>query len=519
MQPVGPVEGRADGPGDGPSDGPCDGSVVGRAAQAATTTGEIAEAPTDIEAIRAEGLTARQLRLARRVAQKHDLKPTCDSDAVRQLRLRGIDPFQRINVLDLVVPERGGVAPDDAASLPRPGSDAGETLPSAQVASPMQRRVREVAEIQQDILRRRRRNALLMAARLAFFVALPGLVCGLYFYLVATPIYATHSAFLILKADGGGAAPASILGSSPLATAQDAVAVQDYLTSKDAFRRLDTDLGFTRHFSQDWIDPIQRLDPQASLEAAHKLYKRHVVIGFDPTEGIIRMRVSAADPETAALFASRLIQYAEQRVDSLSRRKRENQLRDAEATLAQAEAARIEAEERLVALQLDNAIVDPEAEILGLRTQITALETQLLEKRLELEALLDNPQPNAARVAGARSDIDRLNTTIAGLRAQMNAPDAAGRSLAEVAAQMQLARADLATRDLMLGEALAQLSATRREGASQVRYLTTSVEPLPPQDPAYPRKFENTVLSFLIFAGIYLRLSLTASILREQVSA
>jgi capsular polysaccharide transport system permease protein len=38
-----------------------------------------------------------------------------------------------------------------------------------------------------------------------------------------------------------------------------------------------------------------------------------------------------------------------------------------------------------------------------------------------------------------------------------------------------------------------------------------------PEDPSYPRKFENTLLSFLIFGGVYLIMSLTASILREQV--
>ena len=36
---------------------------------------------------------------------------------------------------------------------------------------------------------------------------------------------------------------------------------------------------------------------------------------------------------------------------------------------------------------------------------------------------------------------------------------------------------------------------------------------------AYPRAFENTLLAFLIFGGIYLMFSLTASILREQVSS
>ncbi|MEO0773503.1 MAG: capsule biosynthesis protein, partial [Pseudomonadota bacterium] len=60
---------------------------------------------------------------------------------------------------------------------------------------------------------------------------------------------------------------------------------------------------------------------------------------------------------------------------------------------------------------------------------------------------------------------------------------------------------------------------TEIEANKQVRYLTVSVNPIESQDPSYPRKFENTLLAFLIFAGIYLMISLTASILREQVSS
>jgi len=57
------------------------------------------------------------------------------------------------------------------------------------------------------------------------------------------------------------------------------------------------------------------------------------------------------------------------------------------------------------------------------------------------------------------------------------------------------------------------------EANKQVRYLSLSVRPVPSQDATYPRAFENTVLAFLIFSGIYLMISLTASILREQVSS
>lgn len=64
-----------------------------------------------------------------------------------------------------------------------------------------------------------------------------------------------------------------------------------------------------------------------------------------------------------------------------------------------------------------------------------------------------------------------------------------------------------------------QLEAARIEANKQVRYLSLGVSPVAPDEATYPRAFENTVLAFLIFSAIYLMFSLTASILREQVSA
>ncbi|PKP73146.1 MAG: capsule biosynthesis protein, partial [Alphaproteobacteria bacterium HGW-Alphaproteobacteria-6] len=53
-----------------------------------------ADASAEMAAIRAEGLTGRQLRMARRVAQKHGLRARDEFEAVRLLRRKGIDPFQ-----------------------------------------------------------------------------------------------------------------------------------------------------------------------------------------------------------------------------------------------------------------------------------------------------------------------------------------------------------------------------------------------------------------------------------------
>lgn len=101
----------------------------------------------------------------------------------------------------------------------------------------------------------------------------------------------------------------------------------------------------------------------------------------------------------------------------------------------------------------------------------------------------------------------------------MTVGQASEASLARISSELVVAQADLQTRQLMLSQALQQLETARIEADRQSLYLTISVNPVAPDEAAYPRKLENTLLAFLIFSGIYLMLSMTASILREQVSA
>lgn len=477
---------------------------------------------TDIDAIRQEGLTGRQLRMARRVAQKHDLPATSDFDAVRLLREKGIDPFKRANMLELVVPQNKA-QPDNTPAvgqpvqLPQTVPAAKTNLPSTEL-SPAQRRQHEISEMQREIAGRRRRKLVLLLARLGFFVMLPTLITGYFFYAVATPMYATKSEFLVLKADGAGAV-SGLLSGTQFATSQDSIAVQGYLQSKGAMLRLDEEMGFKDHFTQGWIDPIQRLAPNPTNEQAYKVYKRNVKIGYDPTEGVVRMEVSAADPEVSAEFSRRLISYAQDEVNHLSEQKRSDQVSESEAALELAESKRREAQRHLVELQQDGMVLDPEGVILSLRSQINTFEVQLQQKELELAALMDNTRPNRAKVAGVEADINRLSTVIERLNDRMTDASEGENSLANHRVQIQMAQADLATRDLMLQSALQQVESTRMEANRQVRYLTTAVAPVASEEPSYPRKFENTILAFLIFSGIYLLCSLTASILREQVSS
>ena len=486
-------------------------------------TAEDTEKPaTDIDAIRAEGLSGRQLRMARRIALKQGLVPESDYEAVKLLREQGIDPFKRANMFDLVVGrgdsgDAGQAQTSAGGALAAAGSLQSSNLPTTAVMAD-DFRADEIGKMQRAIARRRRWRAALLSLRLLFFVGIPTAIAGYYYFDIATPMYATKSEFVIQQANSPGAGQmGAALAGTGFANSKDSITVQGHLLSREAMLRLDEDIGFKSHFAQDDIDPLKRLEDDASNEEAYKLYKRSVKVGFDPSEGVIKMEVIAADPETSVRFAEQLIGYAEQRVDEQTARLRADQMDGANQSRIEANEKMLEAQQRVVELQERLGVLSPESEVQAVFAQISQLETELLSERLSLRQYLQNARPNEARVNATENKIAELERLISEKRAELTQSTSDSGSLARVSGELLVAQSELETRQGLLAQAESHFEDARLEANRQVLYLSVGVNPVAPDEPTYPRKFENTLLAFLIFSGIYLMVSLTASILREQV--
>lgn len=506
------------------------------AVSAGKTAGQDADLDQQIAAIKAENLTDRQLRIARRIAALHQIEVGSDEEAVLRLRERGIDPSHRTAVGRILSTEGARAQAAPAANTPvvmrrdpLPPAPRGTSMPAIPTPSPAlpsredmteERRAAEIYNIQRDIARRRRRRLMMVMLRLTFFVFLPTLVAGWYYFTVATPLYATKSQFQIQQANsGGGSDLGGLFSGTQLATNPDSVAVQSYLTSRDAMLRLDGDLGFKRAFQDPAIDPIQRLAPDATNEAAYRVYEKSVKIGYDPTEGMINMEVIAPDPQLSQDFSLALIEYAEGQVDQMTARLRDDQMKGAMESYAEAETKVQEAQRRVQDLQQKLGVLDPVAEGGVVMQQVTQLEIELNNKQLELGTLKANPRPQQSRVTTLEGEISRLQDMIANTRLQLTEGNDTRASLATISGELRIAEGDLLTRQELLAAAATLLETSRVEANKQVRYLSMSVAPIPPDEASYPKAFQNTLVAFLIFAGIYLMLSLTASILREQVSS
>lgn len=489
-----------------------------------TGTPPDADLAAKLAAIKAENLGERQLRIARRIAQLHRIEVETDEEAVLRLREQGIDPSHRAALAKILSSEGTRSQAEPAKNTPAlvaaPKSTAMEaaqpSLPSREALTE-DRRAAEIYRIQRDMARRRRRRMMMLAMRLLLFVIGPTAVAGWYYFKVATPLYATQSQFQIQVADTSGLSPTGNALSGIQANT-DAVAVQSYLSSREAMLRLDAEEGFRAAFQDPALDQIKRLAPDASNEAAYGVYQDSVKISYDPTEGMIDLEVIAPDPDLSRDFSLALIRYAEGQVDQMTSRLRDDQMKGAIESYQDAEARVLAAQRRVQDLQQRLGVLDPVAEGSVVMSQIAALENQLNEKELELGQLLANARPQQSRVDAVRGDISRLNAMIAQTRLELTEGNETRSSLAAISGELRIAESDLTTRQELLSAAAAQVETARIEANKQVRYLSLSVAPVPPDEPTYPKAFQNTLVALLIFSGIYLMLSLTASILREQVS-
>ena len=470
-----------------------------------------------LDAIEQEGLSARQLRLARRVAQKHGLTVASDHDAVRQLRLAGIDPFEKQSVLSLVQPKSGD---PDRVQLPDTIAK-GNTLPEPKTIQRANKNASEIMKIQRDIARRRRRRLALLATRLAIFIFLPTFLAGWYYYRIATPMYATNAEIVIQQAQpqSGATGFSNMFQGTSMATQQDSIAVQSYLASREAMLRLDADHGFKVHFSDPSIDPIQRLAVDATNEDAFKVYKNHVTISYDPTEGLIRMEVIAASPDKAFEFSQALIGYAEEQVDQLTSRLRADQMEGAQESYEAAERRRADALAAWLAIQREVQQIDPVSESASRLAQISTLESDRQRLQLVLQSRLNVARPSDVQVQALRDQIANIDALIINLRDDLVGSGDDQGSMAARNTELRTAEENYTFQTIMVQQALTQMETARIEANRQVRYLSQSVRPVLPDKATYPRAFENTILALLIFSGIYLMISLTASILREQVSS
>lgn len=326
-------------------------------------------------------------------------------------------------------------------------------------------------------------------------VLVPTLLAALYYGVVASDIYVSESRFIVRSPQkqqtGGLGALLQSTGFSGFARAQDDVyTVHDYILSRDALSLLDAKLDLRGAFSDDRIDRLNRfpsLDFDDSFEALHRYYQKRVTVNLDTLSSISTLTVSAFSAEQAQQINELLLEAAEQLVNKLNERGRQDLIRFAAAEVAQAEQRAKEAALAVAAFRNQQTVVDPERQTTIHLQQISKLQDELILTKTQLAQLRaftpDNPQLPALQVKARtlQAEIDAEIAKVAGGRS----------SLSNKAAEFQRLALEREFADRQLAAALVSLEQARNEAQRKQLYLERIVQPNLPDVATEPRRLRS----------------------------
>lgn len=127
--------------------------------------------------------------------------------------------------------------------------------------------------------------------------------------------------------------------------------------------------------------------------------------------------------------------------------------------------------------------------------------------------------PNDSRYVPLRLDLELKSKELAELRSRLTGGDnESGPSMAQLSSELDLARVELTTANLLYTSALNSLETAIASATSQSLYLETVVQPSEPHKAARPAGLQNTGLVFLISFALYILGLLTISLIREQAA-
>lgn len=419
----------------------------------------------------------------------------------------------------------------DPSPVARTGGGGGalaEAVPNDAFEIARAQREARMKEIRGELRRRRRLRSLGILVRFLIFVIGPTAFVGWYYYEKATDMYVSESALLFKSGSsgGGGAGLFGALGGG-FSTIQDSVALQEYMLSRDILERLAVEHDYITHFQSDQIDSWHRLPADATFDDAHKYFKGDllssgkVAVSFDAAEGIIRLEVTGATPEASKRFSTAIISYGEELVNSLNERSRNDGVVFAEKKVAEAKQELRLSQRRVAEVQEQLNIFSVEAEAGGLQTRILTLEAEIDAITGEIEKLKTVAKdPNDSRYVPLRLDLELKNQQLTALRSRLTGSGNAGEgpSMAQLSSELDLARVELTTANLLYTSALNSLETAIASATSQSLYLETVVQPSEPQKSAKPARLQNTGLVFLISFALYILGLLTISLIREQAA-
>ncbi len=349
-------------------------------------------------------------------------------------------------------------------------------------------------------------------------VIVPTLGSVIYFGFIASDIYISESRFTVRspKQEQSVSGLGSMLQSAGMSHASDDNNnVASFIMSRDALKQLNAKLPLYQLFGNAHLDLFVRfagLEREKSFEALYRYYPRRVEIETDSTSNILTLKTSAFTADESIRINETILQLAENKVNKLSERGRQDMIGFASAELERSEAKAKEANLALSTFRNQQAVFNPEKQS-GLQLQlISKIQDELISTKTQLDQVRtftpSNPQIPALqkRVVTLQAEID----------IQMSKVASDGNSLSQKSIEFERLDLDRIYASKQLSTALASLELARNEALRKQLYIERIAEPNLPDIAIEPKRLRNIFITFLVGMVLWGIFSMLAAGIREH---
>jgi capsular polysaccharide transport system permease protein len=350
-------------------------------------------------------------------------------------------------------------------------------------------------------------------------VLIPTFCAFIYYGFIASDVYISESRFVVRSPQRQQSASVlgAIFSNSGFQQSQDDVfSVHDFVLSRDALKKLNSEFNLKEIFGTERADFLARypsLFSDTSFESLYKYYIKHVTIESESASSISTLRVRSYDQKTAYEINESLLVMSESLINQINLRARSDLINYASAEVKEAELKAKEAALNMAAFRNKRAVFDPERQSATQLLLVSKLQDELIATKMQLTQVKtlapDNPQITVLqqRAIVLQRDMDIEMAKVAG---------SGDNSLSNKTTDFERLGLDKAFADRQLASALASLETARNESRRKQLYLERIVQPNTPDASLEPRRIRSVLIFLILGLMAWGILSLLIASLREH---
>ena len=354
-------------------------------------------------------------------------------------------------------------------------------------------------EIVEYNLRIDRQRGRFFKLALVLVVLVPTVASSLYYGLIASNRFVSEAQYVVRGVSTQRATGVDILfrtlGISR--AVDDTNAVQNYLLSRDAVRALEAKVPLRRIFSTasaDWGSRFPRPWRDDSFESLYDYYRDRVQIVTNSKSGITELAVATFRPEDSVTIAVALLEVAEEMVNRLNERARNDLVDAARREVQQSEAALLEVQKHLTAYRNSELVVDPMKNSAAILETIGALTNDVAQASARLSEV-ESTTPNSPLRHGLRAQLTALQQQITNLRSLLAGDEKALATNLSIYERLTLERS---LADNRLGAATTAYIAAQQEAQRKQIYVERVVSPNLSDESTAPRRLHAVATVFTV---------------------